>query len=610
MQESDFSDDSDGNHPRARNSRANRNRNDEDSDDSYDYRNRSTRNRKGYRNADSDENFDNGNRRNVSSTEALPREQSSRPSNDRNDRKHYVAENSNDNQNIRNSSERLSGESYANSRTNDSRGSTDRGFTPKTLPAKQPNNVSASRSRQNNIQQSSSAWSDVPTQSNGWIEKENNIPKDTISSTSGWTSAKLTNNTQQNNNRNHNDNYHAIQSPTSREVEYSDEEDDSNKDFYVDSNKKTPYPPASHPTTGTSSGPRHVDRNITEVVDMTKETAANVTPRKTGRYDVESNISEDHGRGNAGNNGRSHLSLGSYDMRSVNSLISNDQAPTDLGSDIGDADGDDIIKNANSFTNRKSTSIPNRNASSVPFVLQAHESGGLTDLVQCVIIRDRDGVQSKLYPTYRLYLEDKNKLILLARKMTYNRTSNYHLFDMTRGIAGLNLTKKSGNYLGKLRAMDANKTEYTVVTKNEQRREELAAIQFDKYGILNQLREGCQPRKMKVLLPPLDVNSEPIPHVVGDDGVSVIDMLHDNETSRMFLLTSKDPVFENGNYRLNFHGRVSVPSVKNFQLSSPDDPGHVLCQFGKVGEDRFHLDFKAPLSAFQAFSLALCHFNI
>jgi len=69
-------------------------------------------------------------------------------------------------------------------------------------------------------------------------------------------------------------------------------------------------------------------------------------------------------------------------------------------------------------------------------------------------------------------------------------------------------------------------------------------------------------------------------------------------------------VFEKGNYRLNFKGRVSVPSVKNFQLVSPDDIDTVICQFGKIGEDRFHLDFRAPLNAIQAFSLALAQFAL
>ena len=37
-----------------------------------------------------------------------------------------------------------------------------------------------------------------------------------------------------------------------------------------------------------------------------------------------------------------------------------------------------------------------------------------------------------------------------------------------------------------------------------------------------------------------------------------------------------------GNYRLDFHGRVKVPSAKNIQLVSPDDETHTVYQFGKV----------------------------
>ena len=64
--------------------------------------------------------------------------------------------------------------------------------------------------------------------------------------------------------------------------------------------------------------------------------------------------------------------------------------------------------------------------------------------------------------------------------------------------------------------------------------------------------------------------------------------------------------YENG---LNFNGRVTVPSVKNFQLVEQDDRDTVLMQFGKVGEDRFHMDFRAPLTAVQAFAIVLSQFN-
>lgn len=69
---------------------------------------------------------------------------------------------------------------------------------------------------------------------------------------------------------------------------------------------------------------------------------------------------------------------------------------------------------------------------------------------------------------------------------------------------------------------------------------------------------------------------------------------------------------------LNFHGRVTVASVKNFQLvatvdqSQPGGKGDeetVLLQFGKVADDTFTMDYRQPLSAFQAFAICLTSFG-
>ncbi|ONM39371.1 TUB-transcription factor 15 [Zea mays] len=69
---------------------------------------------------------------------------------------------------------------------------------------------------------------------------------------------------------------------------------------------------------------------------------------------------------------------------------------------------------------------------------------------------------------------------------------------------------------------------------------------------------------------------------------------------------------------LNFHGRVTVASVKNFQLvtaAGPSDPTSnvdeetVLLQFGKVDDDIFTMDYRQPLSAFQAFAISLSSFG-
>ena len=39
-----------------------------------------------------------------------------------------------------------------------------------------------------------------------------------------------------------------------------------------------------------------------------------------------------------------------------------------------------------------------------------------------------------------------------------------------------------------------------------------------------------------------------------------------------------------GAYVLTFGGRVTMPSVKNFQLVDPRDESDVICQFGKVDD--------------------------
>ena len=75
---------------------------------------------------------------------------------------------------------------------------------------------------------------------------------------------------------------------------------------------------------------------------------------------------------------------------------------------------------------------------------------------------------------------------------------------------------------------------------------------------------------------------------------------------------------------LNFQGRVTMASVKNFQLvASPAHYGNdhgpsraimesdddVILQFGRVGKDLFTMDFCYPLSAFQAFAICLSSFD-
>lgn len=82
-------------------------------------------------------------------------------------------------------------------------------------------------------------------------------------------------------------------------------------------------------------------------------------------------------------------------------------------------------------------------------------------------------------------------------------------------------------------------------------------------------------------------------------------------------------------FTLDFSGRVTLASVKNFQLVHEDDGKHVplvsdhsqlidpshsiveyiVLQMGKVEQDIFTLDFQYPLSPAQAFAVALSSFH-
>ncbi|EQB59810.1 tubby protein [Vairimorpha apis BRL 01] len=71
---------------------------------------------------------------------------------------------------------------------------------------------------------------------------------------------------------------------------------------------------------------------------------------------------------------------------------------------------------------------------------------------------------------------------------------------------------------------------------------------------------------------------------------------------------NKEPFYnhETNSYSLNFNGRVTIPSVKNFQLVHPSDKTYLVLTFGKIGSDKYVMDYKFPFSAVVAFQVCLC----
>ncbi|KAI3651336.1 hypothetical protein MP228_004817 [Amoeboaphelidium protococcarum] len=106
-----------------------------------------------------------------------------------------------------------------------------------------------------------------------------------------------------------------------------------------------------------------------------------------------------------------------------------------------------------------------------------------------------------------------------------------------------------------------------------------------------------------------------------DDGVNkdvsdeCVDNLAESHRSgnwdNLKIMINKQPVWNEATqaYCLNFHGRVTRPSVKNFQIVTEEKIDQVLVQFGKIASNAFTLDLRYPFCPVQAFALALSSFD-
>lgn len=72
-------------------------------------------------------------------------------------------------------------------------------------------------------------------------------------------------------------------------------------------------------------------------------------------------------------------------------------------------------------------------------------------------------------------------------------------------------------------------------------------------------------------------------------------------------LCNKKPYFNNdtNSFSLNFSGRITRPSVKNFQVIHPLEPTYITLTFGKEDSNTYILDYSYPWSALHAFCVGL-----
>ncbi len=127
------------------------------------------------------------------------------------------------------------------------------------------------------------------------------------------------------------------------------------------------------------------------------------------------------------------------------------------------------------------------------------------------------------------------------------------------------------------------------------------AVSFDRYDTNVLGTKG--PRKMTVIVPPVTDDG----HVMATTEEGMLERVKGGEFGDCQKLHNKAPRWNEslGAYCLNFNGRVTLPSVKNFQLQleGASDPNQVSLQFGKTGDSTFTMDYSFPLSPLQAFQV-------
>lgn len=231
-------------------------------------------------------------------------------------------------------------------------------------------------------------------------------------------------------------------------------------------------------------------------------------------------------------------------------------------------------------------------------------------LVKCYIIREKG--KFSLFPKYFLYVErdDEDVFLMSAKKRGSNKTSNYCICTDKKHI---NRDHKS--YIGKLRAnvlgtkfyiYDKGENEENSLKTRSKVRKQLGAILYE-----SNILGTRGPRKMTVLIPKTNENGK-YKKFSDKKGNKLIDIYQKKgDWGSINIYKNKSPSYNDNlkAYVLNFNGRVTKPSVKNFQLVNPQQNDVVSLQFGRISDNKFNLDFRHPISPFQAFSVALSAFD-
>ncbi|KAK8647819.1 hypothetical protein V6N13_121546 [Hibiscus sabdariffa] len=250
--------------------------------------------------------------------------------------------------------------------------------------------------------------------------------------------------------------------------------------------------------------------------------------------------------------------------------------------------------------------------------------------IQCIIKRDKKNSTFYLHLSHTPSFTDEGKFLLAAKRYRHGSHIEYIL-----SLDADDISQGSNAYVGKL-SSDFLGTNFTIYDSqpphsgakpsssrssrrfaSKQISPQVPAGNFEvgKVSYKFNLLKSRGPRRM-VCTVKCPLPEERIDKHLDDSE----EKMPENVAPGHAILRNKAPRWHEHLqcWCLNFHGRVTVASVKNFQLSATVDPSQpggkgdeekVLLQFGKVGDDTFTMDYRHPLSAFLAFAISLTSFG-
>lgn len=230
-----------------------------------------------------------------------------------------------------------------------------------------------------------------------------------------------------------------------------------------------------------------------------------------------------------------------------------------------------------------------------------------TNTMKCYVERERSNMG--LHVVYRCFLEGEDgqapRFMMSAKKKVVKQSSYYLLsLDMDPDD-----DRGSESVVGKIRG-NAVGSRYIVTDHGLAPDKSVAPSTFRKeLGVVGFEFDSGGPSRIDVWIPLVTASGGPTIWQPDCDENGMEANIDRNHLNGIFFLKNKTPKWDeaHGGHVLNFQGRVTESSVKNFQLCWPEgeDADGVIMQFGRVGKHKFTLDLKYPLSPIQAFAIAV-----